>query len=379
MQRSIRVSSWNKRSETGFLIMTDQVKTFNFEIPETQPEVKGEVPNTYWKMVSYHFKKKKLAVLGLWVTIFLFFVAGFAPLLASDKPILFYHKGKVYFPVFSGADKVGSFIWKDMKKKAPFIYQHVTGKEEAIAIWPVVKYSPTEYNLLEYLSPPDVKHWFGTDDSGRDVLSRMIHGARISLQVGFVAVGIAMIIGVLLGALAGYFGGWADIVISRAIEIMLTIPTFFLIIAIIAFLPPSIYNIMAVIGLTGWTGFARFVRAEFLKLKQLDFITALRALGASNRRIIFLHMLPNAMAPVLVSAVFGIAGAILTESSLSFLGFGVPPPTPSWGDILSQSRDYIEFAWWLTVFPGFAIFMSITAYNLVGEGLRDAMDPKLFR
>jgi len=359
--------------------MTDQAKTPNFEILETQPEVKGEVPNTYWKMVSYHFKKKKLAVLGLWVTIFLFFVAGFAPLLASDKPILFYHQGKVYFPVFSGADKVGSFIWKDMKKKAPFIYQHVTGKEEAIAIWPVVKYSPTEYNLLEYLSPPDLKHWFGTDDSGRDVLSRMIHGARISLQVGFVAVGIAMIIGVLLGALAGYFGGWPDIVISRAIEIMLTIPTFFLIIAIIAFLPPSIYNIMAVIGLTGWTGFARFVRAEFLKLKQLDFITALRALGASHKRIIFLHMLPNAMAPVLVSAVFGIAGAILTESSLSFLGFGVPPPTPSWGDILSQSRDYIEFAWWLTVFPGFAIFMSITAYNLVGEGLRDAMDPKLFR
>jgi len=359
--------------------MTDQAKTLDFQILETQSEAKGEVPNTYWKMVSYHFKKRKLAVLGLWITIFLFFVAIFANLLASDKPILFYHQGKVYFPVFSGAEKVGSFVWKDLKKKAPFVYQHVAGKEEAIAIWPVVKYSPTEYNLLEYLAPPDSSHWFGTDDSGRDVLSRMIHGARISLSVGFVAVGIAMIIGVLLGALAGYFGGWPDIVISRAIEIMLTIPTFFLIIAIIAFLPPSIYNIMVVIGLTGWTGFARFVRAEFLKLKQLDFITALRALGASHKRIIFLHMLPNAMAPVLVSAVFGIAGAILTESSLSFLGFGVPPPTPSWGEILSQSRDYIEFAWWLTVFPGFAIFMSITAYNLVGEGLRDAMDPKLFR
>ncbi|MGO9372928.1 MAG: ABC transporter permease, partial [Syntrophobacteraceae bacterium] len=240
----------------------------------------------------------------------------------------------------------------------------------------MVKYSPTEYNLLEYLAPPDARHWFGTDDSGRDVLSRMIYGARISLSVGFVAVGIALIIGIWLGALAGYFGGLTDIVISRAIEIMLTIPTFFLIIAIIAFLPPSIYNIMVIIGLTGWMGVARFVRAEFLKLKQLDFITALRALGASNKRIIFMHMLPNAMAPVLVSAVFGIAGAILTESSLSFLGFGVPPPTPSWGDILSQSRDYIEFAWWLTVFPGFAIFMSITAYNLVGEGLRDAMDPR---
>jgi len=345
---------------------------------ETQYEFKAEIPNTYWKMVGYHFKKRKLAVLGLWVTMFLFFVAIFAPLLANDKPILFYYHG-IYFPVLSGAEKIGAFVWKDLKKNNPFIYQRIAGKDGAMAIWPPVKYSPTEYNLLEYLSPPDTGHWFGTDDSGRDVLSRMIYGARVSLSVGFVAVGISTVIGVLLGALAGYFGGWTDTVISRLIEIMLTIPTFFLIIAIIAFLPPSIYNIMFVIGLTGWTGAARFVRAEFLKLRQLDFVTALRALGASNRRIIFIHMLPNAMAPVLVSAVFGIAGAILTESSLSFLGFGVPPPTPSWGDILSQSRDYIEFAWWLTVFPGFAIFLSITAYNLVGEGLRDAMDPKLFR
>jgi peptide/nickel transport system permease protein len=207
----------------------------------------------------------------------------------------------------------------------------------------------------------------------------MIHGARISLSVGFVAQGIALSIGILLGALAGYFGKRVDMVISRLIEIVMTFPTFFLIITIIAFLPQSIYNIMIVIGLTGWTGIARFVRAEFLKLKNLDFVMASRALGASHTRLIFVHMLPNAMAPILVSAVFGIAGAILTESSLSFLGFGVPPPTPSWGDVLSQSRDYIEFAWWLTVFPGFAIFLSVTAYNLLGEGLRDAMDPKLFR
>ncbi|MCE5335464.1 MAG: ABC transporter permease [Desulfobacteraceae bacterium] len=341
--------------------------------------IRADVPNTYWKMVRYHFRKRRLAVLGFWVTMALFAVAIFAPLLANDKPVLAVYKGAVYFPAFSGADKVGPMVWKDLKKRAPFVYHHITGKEEAYLFWPPVPFSPTEYNLLEYLSPPNTAHWFGTDDSGRDVLSRMIHGARVSLSVGFVAVSIALAIGIFLGALAGFFGGWTDIVISRMIEIMLTIPTFFLIIAIIAFLPPSIYNIMVVIGLTGWTGVARFVRAEFLKLKQLDFITALRALGASNKRIIFLHMLPNAMAPVLVSAVFGIAGAILTESSLSFLGFGVPPPEPSWGDILSQSRDYIEFAWWLTVFPGLAIFLSITAYNLVGEGLRDAMDPKLFR
>lgn len=336
-------------------------------------------PNSYWKMVWYHFKKKRLALLGLWVTLSLFFVAIFAPLLANDRPIFFRYQGQWHWPIFSGEEQVGTATWKEMKKEVPFVLQCSGGGEGNFAVWPPVPYSPTEYDLLESLAPPSKAHWFGTDDSGRDVLSRMIHGARISLSVGFVAVGIALLIGILLGALAGYFGGWSDQVISRIIEILLTIPTFFLIIAIIAFLPPSIYNIMVVIGLTGWTGVARFVRAEFFKLKRLDFIMASRALGASHARLIFLHMLPNAMAPVLVSAVFGIAGAILTESSLSFLGFGVPPPTPSWGDILSQSRDYIEFAWWLTFFPGLAIFLSITAYNLVGEGLRDAMDPKLFQ
>lgn len=330
-------------------------------------------------MVWHHFKKNKISLAGLSVTILLIAVALFAPLLANDRPILFIRDATWHFPVLTGEEASGNRSWKEMKKGSPFLVQVDGEKKGDFALWPLVPYSPTEYNLVEFLESPSSRHWFGTDDSGRDVLSRMIHGARISLSVGFVAEGIAVVIGILLGALAGYYGRWVDNLISRFIEILLTIPTFFLIIAIIAFLPPSIFNIMVVIGLTGWTGVARFVRAEFLKLKQLDFVVASRALGASHSRIIFLHMLPNAMAPVLVSAVFGIAGAILTESSLSFLGFGVPPPTPSWGDILSQSRDYIEFAWWLTVFPGLGIFLSITAYNLVGEGLRDAMDPKLFR
>lgn len=332
----------------------------------------------YRQMVWHHFRKRPLSVAGLWVTIFLVAVAVLAPVLANDRPVVVRADGGWSFPVFSAEAPRGAATWKDFWDPEGGMVQRGFLGEASLAVWPPVPYSPTEYDLLESLAPPNARHLFGTDDRGRDVLSRMIHGARISLSVGFVAVGLALVIGITLGALAGYFGGWTDAVVSRLIEILLTIPTFFLIIAIIAFLPPSIYNIMAVIGLTGWTGVARFVRAEFLKLKSLDFITASRALGASDVRIIFLHMLPNAMAPVLVSAVFGIAGAILTESSLSFLGFGVPPPTPSWGDILSQSRDYIEFAWWLTTFPGLAIFVSITAYNLVGEGLRDAMDPKLF-
>jgi len=333
---------------------------------------------SYWKTVWRHFKKKRTAVAGLWVTLFLTLVAVLAPVLANDRPIAAFWNGRLVFPVFDEGLRPENGTWKDLWNPNVFLFQRPLNAPGSWALWPPVPYSPSEYDLLENLSPPSRKHWFGTDDRGRDVLSRMIHGARISLSVGFVAVGIALIIGIILGGLAGYFGGWVDGVISRLIEILLTIPTFFLIIAIIAFLPPSIYTIMAVIGLTGWTGVARFVRAEFFKLKRLDFIQASAALGASHGRIIFLHMLPNAMAPVLVSAVFGIAGAILTESSLSFLGFGVPPPTPSWGDILSQSRDYIEFAWWLTTFPGLAIFLGITSYNLVGEGLRDAMDPKLF-
>ena len=328
-----------------------------------------QAPNTYWRMVWHHFRKRHLALLGLWVALVFFFLALFAPLLANNRALVLRFHGKWTWPVWSHEERIGYQSWKELREQM--------GPGD-FAWWPPIPYSPTEINLLENLEPPSRRHWLGTDDNGRDVLARMIYGARISLSVGFVAVGIALIIGIVVGALAGYFGGWIDHLISRLIEIFLTIPTFFLIITIVAFLPPSIYNIMVVIGLTGWTGAARFVRAEFLKLKELDFILASRALGASHGRIIFLQMLPNAMAPVLVSAVFGIAGAILTESSLSFLGFGVPPPTPSWGDILSQSRDYIEFAWWLTTFPGLAIFLSITSYNLVGEGLRDAMDPKLF-
>lgn len=220
-------------------------------------------------------------------------------------------------------------------------------------------------------------HWLGTDSIGRDVLARMIWGGRISLAVGIVAVSIYVVIGILVGAIAGYFRGATDMLISRIIEIVIVFPSFFLILAIVAFLGPSIFNIMVVIGLTGWTGVARLVRGEFLRLGEQEFVIAGKALGYSAPRLIFRHVLPNAMAPVLVAATFGIAGAILTESALSFLGFGITVPQPSWGGILSAGRDAINRAPWLIYFPGFAIFITITAYNLVGEALRDAADPKL--
>ena len=240
-------------------------------------------------------------------------------------------------------------------------------------------YDPSDIDRKHILEPPSKSHPLGTDDLGRDVLSRMIFGSRISLSVGFVAVGIATIIGMIVGAISGYYGRWADSIIMRFIDIMLSIPTFFLILAVIAFIGPGIWNIMIVIGLTSWMGVARLVRAEFLSLKEREFVLAARALGASDIRIIFRHIMVNSMSPVFVSAVLGVASAILVESALSFLGIGIQPPIPSWGNILTLGKDNIEIAWWLSVFPGLAILFTVLAYNLVGEGLRDALDPRLWQ
>jgi len=236
---------------------------------------------------------------------------------------------------------------------------------------------PAAIDVSQRLLPPGGGHLLGTDDLGRDVLVRMLYGARISLLVGFVAVGISCLIGILLGALAGYYGGWIDALLMRFVDIMLCFPTFFLILAVIAFLNPSIWNIMIVIGLTSWMGVARLIRAEFLSLRQRDFVLAAQALGVSDLRLIFRHILPNALSPVLVSATLGVAGAILTESALSFLGIGVQPPTPSWGNMLIIGKQTLGSAWWLSVFPGLAILITVLGYNLLGEGIRDALDPRL--
>ena len=236
---------------------------------------------------------------------------------------------------------------------------------------------PGAIDLQAVLMPPSSGHLLGTDQLGRDVLSRMIWGTRISLKVGFVATGLAIFIGTMLGAIAGYYGGWRDALIMRFVDIMLCFPTLFLILAVIAFLEPSIWNIMIVIGITGWMGITRLVRADFASLRERDFVLAARGIGAGDLRIIVIHILPNALASVLVAATLGIAGAILTESALSFLGIGVQPPTPSWGNILTAGKDNIDIAWWLSLYPGLAILLTVLGYNLLGEGLRDSLDPRL--
>lgn len=281
----------------------------------------------YWRELRRQFRKNKLAVAGMYVIILLFIVSFI---------FWFFSIKEAYFP-----------------------------------------YDPNATDVTTKLEGPSFRHPFGTDQLGRDVLTRMLHGARISLTVGFVAVGIAITIGMLMGSVAGFFGGWTDIVLMRFVDTVMAFPSFFLILTVVALLKPSFWNVMVVIGLTGWTGTARFVRAEFLSLKERDFVQAAHAIGVKSRRIIFFHMLPNALAPVLVAATLGIAGAILTESGLSFLGFGVQPPQPTWGNILTEGRLYIFDAWWLTVFPGLAILITVLAFNLFGEGLRDALDPRL--
>lgn len=357
------------------------------DVSQLEPAALGPVlaveplrlPESYWEIVSRQFWRNRVAVVGFIIVLALFAVALFADFVANDKPLLLKYHGRMYFPILREyAVRLGMSQWQTE-------FQNISFKELAAskfsdsdwAWFPPIRYSQNDINLNEIIQSPSSKHFLGTDDIGRDVASRIVHGSRVSLSVGFVAVSIYVMIGVFIGALAGYYGGVIDIIASRLIEIMLTIPTFFLIITVVAFLPQSIFNIMVVIGITNWPTVARLTRGEFLKTKSLEYVVAAQALGARDFRTIFRHVLPNTLAPVFVAATFGIASAILIESTLSFLGFGVPPSTASWGSILSSARQLLPSGWWLTAFPGFAIFLTVTSYNLVGEGLRDAADPRL--
>jgi len=238
-------------------------------------------------------------------------------------------------------------------------------------------WDPNRPDVKKILDPPSRTHLLGTDQLGRDVFSRMLYGSRVSLAVGFVSVGIAAAIGIVLGSLAGYNGGMVDGFVMRLVDLMLVFPRFFLLLAVLAFLTPSIWTIMAVIGLTGWMGVTRLVRAEFLSLKEREFVIWSQNVGATGYRISWRHILPNALAPVLVAMTLGIPAAILTESGLSFLGIGVPPPHATWGNILNEGKETIEIGWWLSVYPGLAILVTVLSYNLLGEGIRDALDPRL--
>jgi peptide/nickel transport system permease protein len=315
-----------------------------------------------WGLTWRRFRRSRLATAALWYVVVMAVLAMLAPLIANRKPLVQRTDDGLRFPAFA------DFIVSDPDMEA---------LAAGTTLVPApVPYSPNTIDLADRLKGPGARHLLGTDDLGRDVLARIIHGARVSLTVGFIATAIALIVGSLFGAIAGYYGGAADWIVSRVIEIVLCFPFLFLVLGIVALFKPSIYTIMIALGLTSWTSEARYVRGEFLRIRDLDFAQAARASGARDARIIFRHLLPNALAPVLVSASFGVAVAILTESALSFLGLGVPLPTASWGSMLSQAHEHLEYAWWLILFPGLAIFTTVASFNLIGERFRDALDPR---
>jgi len=428
-----------------------------------QREELKELDQSYGAIVRRQFKKNRPAVWSLRILYFILLIGLFADFIANDKPIYCKIDGKSYFPIFkSYAVALG------LGKEAPEIAKITDWKnvEYDSVVRALIPYSPatTDYSNAQYVGPFDkqrvksskYKHLLGTDDIGRDVLSGMVHGSRIAMLVGVLAMSIASIIGIFLGSIAGYYGDskfkmsrirmWLcllflpfaffvafmarnntvmdafgnsmvsgalqftlsfvifgvlmlipnllayplklipffkkkvsipmDIIVNRLIEVLRSIPGLLLILAVVAVFDASIVLIMVVIGLLGWTGIARFIRAELLRVRSLEYIEAAEALGFSRARIILRHAIPNSLTPVLISIAFGIAVAILTESSLSFLGIGVPPETITWGKLLAKGRVAPE-AWWLAIFPGFAIFITVTIFNLLGDGLADAIDPRL--
>ena len=343
----------------------------------------------FWAEAWRRYRRRPLAMAAVSFVGFLMAVAVLAPAIAGTKPVLCRYKGRLYAPclgyfdrrlepVIFSKDKFRGEYPRNLKEKDP----------ESWAVWPLFFQDPyrsvraNEWpgrpaNPSRDEGRPSRQNLFGTDQYGVDVLAKMVHGTTVALLVGFVSMGIAGTIGVIIGALGGYFGGWVDSATSRLTEIVMCVPTLVLILALVAIVDkPTIWKTMAIIGMTGWTSIARLTRGEFLRLKSSEFVMAARAAGAGPLRIMLRHILPNALAPILVPITFGIASAILLESSLSFLGFGPPPPSASWGAVLNDARSNLSM-WWLVVFPGTAIFLTVLAYNLIGEGLQEATDPRL--
>lgn len=333
------------------------------------------------------FARYRLGVAGLAAVGAMFLVAFLSPTIANNQPIVCRYEGKIFFPAVVDTIAKIPFASKVVRKDKPFRFPGFDFKasfdsrrspKPDWAIWAPIPYGPMELTPVPF-AKPSRRHWLGTDEVGRDVASRMVHGTSVSMRVGFLSMGIAAIVGLTMGGLAGYLGGWTDLAISRFIEVVTCFPTFFLVLGILAWFPPRIENVMIVIGLTGWTGIARYARGEIMKLREQDYALAARAMGAGTLRIVFRHLLPNSLAPVMVSLTFGIASAILVESALSWLGFGVQPPAPSWGNILRSGYENLLTAPFLVPPPCVAIFVAVLAFNLVGDALRDAIDPRLDR
>jgi peptide/nickel transport system permease protein len=337
-----------------------------------EPVTSASAPEGYWPTVRRQFMARRLNRVSLGVIALLFAVAAVADFLASDLPIALKLDGELYlFPNLTRPGALRSYDNQRLLERMG---------EQDWAVFPPVPWGYNTHDLDNVLSPPSAEHWLGTDDSGRDVMARVVHGSRVSLAVGVLSVLVLISIGVLIGSVSAYYGGFLDLVLMRIVEIIHSVPTLLFLVTMLAMIMPSgwwsVIAMMVVIGLVRWTDVARLVRGEILRIKTLEYVQAAHLLGMSHARVLLLHILPNALSPVLVTATFAMASAILLEGALSFLGFGIPDDMASWGSLLNEVRAHTQ-AWWLAVFPGVAIFVTVTAYNLAGEGLRDAIDPRL--
>ncbi|MCH7526053.1 MAG: ABC transporter permease [Planctomycetes bacterium] len=340
----------------------------------------SQASQSYTRRVVRQYRKNRRGMIGLVCVVLLMVIAFFSPLLAARQPIVCRYQGRLFFPAVVEVFQNIPLVPYVLTKAKPFNLPGFNAKAELdpldFAIWPLIPYGPLE-TTPRVLHPPSAEHWLGTDSIGRDIAARMVYGTIVSVKVGIVSMGIAAIIGIAIGAVAGYFGGWVDALVSRVIEVVICFPIFFLILSVMIWLEPNILNVMIVIGLTRWTAIARYTRGEFMRLKTLDYVTAARAVGVGPVRIMFRHLLPNSLAPVLVTVTFGIASAILIEAGLSWLGFGVQPPQPSWGNILRSAYEHLRIASYMVYPPCVAIFCAVLVYNLVGDALRDAIDPRI--
>lgn len=321
------------------------------------------------------FKKRKVSVFASICILLMILITLTAPMIANNKPIYLNYNGNSYFPIF----KVYSPDDLGVKGLLFVEYRKIEMSDDDFAIWPLIKWDPFESNkeVDSYPSPPTSRNLLGTDDRGRDVLTRIIYGLRPSLIYSVTVWLITTIVGIIAGGVMGFFGGRVDLVGQRIVEVLSTVPQFFLLIILISIFNPSMLMLVGVSSLFSWIGISYYVRGEFLKNRKREFVEAARSMGASNRTIIFKHILPNSLTPIITYAPFVLAMNILSLASLDFLGFGLEPPTPSWGELMAQAQRYYTIAWWLAVFPFLALFTTLTLFNLIGDGVRDAMDPNM--
>lgn len=322
------------------------------------------------------FKKRRLAMISVWVILLSCFVSFTAEFWANNKPLYLHYQNKTYFPVFKRYHpSVFGF-----ENAVVMDYRSLELDEERgdLAIWPVIPWNPYESNkeVASYPSEPTAENLMGTDDRGRDIFTRLMYGLRYSVIYAILVWVLTFIVGTILGGLMGYFGGRTDFWGQRVVEILSTVPQFFLLIIIISIFKPTLLLLVVLSSVFGWISISYYIRGEYLKNRKKEFVEAARALGAGHVRIFFRHLLPNSFSPIITFSPFVIAGNIVSLASLDYLGFGLTPPTPSWGELLNQAQKHFTIGWWLAVYPSLALFLTLTMLSLIGEGVRDAMDPK---